>query len=120
MSACPRIFSSSRRSATWPPRRTPSSARCWTTGAHSWTTGVPRTAGRLEAVYVRMGDHVSPGQRIAKIEDQEIQEQVKQAEAAFQVARATIRQRDADLALAQTNVERSRSLFQRQLLPKQT
>lgn len=81
---------------------------------------VPKTAGRLEAVYVRLGDHVSPGQRIAKIEDQEIQEQVKQAEAAFQVASATIRQRDADLALAQTNVERSRNLFQRQLLPKQT
>ena len=35
-------------------------------------------------------------------------------------SRATIRQREADLKLAQTNVERSRSLFERQLLPKQT
>ena len=60
------------------------------------------------------------GQRIAKIEDQEILEQVKQAEAAFEVANATIRQREADLDLAKTNVERSRSLFQRQLLPQQT
>jgi RND family efflux transporter MFP subunit len=60
------------------------------------------------------------GQRIAKIEDQELLEQVKQAEAAFEVSKATIRQREADLALAQTNVERSRNLFQRQLLPKQT
>ncbi len=33
---------------------------------------------------------------------------------------ATIRQREADLQLAQTNAERSRNLFQRQLLPKQT
>ena len=81
---------------------------------------VPKTAGRLQEVYVRLGDHVSPGARIAKIEDQEIQEQVKQAQAAFQVANATIRQRDADLSLAQTNVERARNLFQRQLLPKQT
>jgi RND family efflux transporter MFP subunit len=60
------------------------------------------------------------GQRIAKVEDQEIREQVRQAEAAFEVARATIRQREADLQLAQTNVERSRNLFTRELLPKQT
>ena len=48
------------------------------------------------------------------------QEQVKQAEAAQEVSQATIRQREADLQLAQTNVERSRNLFERQLLPKQT
>jgi HlyD family secretion protein len=80
----------------------------------------PRTAGRLQDVFVRLGDRVSRGQRIAKIEDFEIVEQVKQAEAAQEVAAATIRQREADLQLALTNVERSRNLFQRQLLPKQT
>ena len=58
--------------------------------------------------------------RIAKIEDFEIVEQVKQAEAAQEVSLATIRQREADLQLAETNAERSRSLFERQLLPKQT
>src|SRR5580765_1177848 len=81
---------------------------------------VPKTAGRLQEITVKLGDRVSRGQRIAKIEDQEILEQVKQAEAAFEVAKATIRQREADLELAKTNVERSRSLFQRQLLPQQT
>ena len=80
----------------------------------------PRAAGRLQEVYVRLGDRVNRGQRIAKIEDFELQEQIKQAEAAQEVASATIRQREADLALALTNVERSRSLFERQLLPKQT
>lgn len=80
----------------------------------------PRTAGRVQDVFVRLGDRVSRGQRIAKIEDFEIVEQVKQAEAAQEVAAATIRQREADLQLALTNVERSRNLFQRQLLPKQT
>ena len=80
----------------------------------------PRAAGRLESVNVRLGDRVSRGQRIAKIEDFDIQEQVKQAEAAQQVSEATIRQREADLKLAQTNAERSRNLFERQLLPKQT
>ena len=81
---------------------------------------VPKTAGRLEEIGVKLGDRVNRGQRIAKIEDEEILEQVRQAEAAFEVARATIRQREADLALAKTNVERSRSLFQWQLLPQQT
>jgi len=81
---------------------------------------VPKTAGRLEQISVKLGDRVNRGQRIAKIEDQEILEQVKQAEAAFEVAKATIRQREADLDLAKTNVERSRNLFQRQLLPQQT
>src|SRR5580765_3117398 len=81
---------------------------------------VPKTAGRLEEITVKLGDRVTRGQRIARIEDEEIREQVKQAEAAFEVAKATIRQREADLDLAKTNVERSRSLFQRQLLPQQT
>jgi membrane fusion protein (multidrug efflux system) len=80
----------------------------------------PRAAGRVETVAVRLGDRVSRGQRLAKIEDFDIQEQVKQAEAAQQVSEATIRQREADLKLAQTNAERSRSLYERQLLPKQT
>ena len=71
----------------------------------------PRAAGRLQDVSVRLGDRVSRGQRIAKIEDFEIQEQVKQAEAAQEVSKATIRQREADLQLAQTNVERSRNLL---------
>jgi len=81
---------------------------------------VPRTAGRLQDIYVRLGDRVSRGQRIAKIEDYEIVEQVKQAEAAQEVSLATIRQREADLKQAQTSADRSRSLFERQLLPKQT
>ena len=81
---------------------------------------VPRAAGRLQDISVRLGDRVSRGQRIAKIEDFELQEQVKQQEAALQVSLATIRQREADLKLAETNAERSRNLFARQLLPKQT
>lgn len=81
---------------------------------------VPKTAGRLEEVYIKLGDRVTRGQRMAKIEDREIREQVKQAEAAFEVARATIRQREADLKFAQTNLDRARELFQRELLPRQT
>ena len=80
----------------------------------------PKVTGRLESVSVRMGDRVSRGQMLAKVEDRELQEQVKQAKASFDVSAATIRQREADLRLAQTNLDRSRNLFERQLIPKQT
>lgn len=79
----------------------------------------PRAAGRLEDVSVRLGDRVSRGQRIAKIEDFELVQQIKQQEAAQEVSQATIRQRDADLGLAKTNLDRSKSLFERQLIAKQ-
>src|SRR5262245_21300748 len=39
---------------------------------------VPKVAGRLEAVSVRLGDRVSRGQQLAKIEDQELREQIRQ------------------------------------------
>jgi HlyD family secretion protein len=80
----------------------------------------PKTGGRLTSVNVKLGDRVRRGQLIAKIEDREIVEQVRQAEASHQVAEATIRQREADLKLAETSVERSRNLYGRQLLPRQT
>ena len=81
---------------------------------------VPKINGRLQTVNVQLGDPVRRGQMIAKVEDREIQEQVRQAEAAHSVAAATIRQREADLQLAKTNLERNQSLLERQLLPKQT
>lgn len=80
---------------------------------------VPKVAGRLASVRARIGDVVSRGQVIATVEDNEIREQVRQAEAASQVSQATIRQREADVKLAQTNLERARSLYNRQLLARQ-
>jgi HlyD family secretion protein len=80
----------------------------------------PKVAGRLQSVDVRLGDRVARGQLLARIENNEIAQQVRQAEASYEVARATIRQREADLELARTSVERSRNLFGRQLLPQQT
>jgi membrane fusion protein, multidrug efflux system len=80
---------------------------------------VPRAGGRLVSVNVQLGDRVRRNQLLAKIEDFEIVEQVKQAEASLEVAKATIRQREADLKVAELNFERSKNLFGRQLLAKQ-
>ena len=79
----------------------------------------PRTGGRLLSVNVQLGDRVRRGQILAKVEDREIVEQVRAAEASQEVAKATIRQREADLNVAKLNFERSKNLFQRQLLAKQ-
>ena len=80
----------------------------------------PKAGGRLQSISVKLGDRVRKGQVIAKVEDRELVQQVRAAEASHQVAEATIRQREADLKLALTSVERSRNLFARQLLPRQT
>ena len=79
----------------------------------------PRTGGRLLDVNVKLGDRVRRGQVLAKVEDREIVEQVRQAEASQEVSKATIRQREADLNVAKVNFERSKNLFERQLLAKQ-
>jgi RND family efflux transporter MFP subunit len=81
---------------------------------------VPRVNGRLQAVNVKLGDSVRQGQVIARVEDLEIREQVRQAEATYKVSEASIRQREADLKLATNNLERSKSLYERKLLPQQT
>src|SRR5918993_4233350 len=79
----------------------------------------PRTGGRLLSVNVQLGDRVRRGQVLAKVEDREIVEQVRAAEASQEVAKATIRQREADLNVSQLNFDRSKNLFDRGLLAKQ-
>lgn len=79
----------------------------------------PRTAGRLLSVNVQLGDRVKRGQVLAKIEDREIVEQVRQAEASEKVSQATIRQREADLNVAKVNFDRSKNLSERGLLAQQ-
>ena len=79
----------------------------------------PKINGRLRQIDVRLGDPVTRGQEIARVEDDELRQQVNQAEASYEVARATVRQREADLVLARTNRERSENLFARSLLSRQ-
>jgi RND family efflux transporter MFP subunit len=79
----------------------------------------PKTSGRVESIRVQLGDRVRRNQVLAKIEDREIVEQVRQAVASQEVSKATIRQREADLRVAEVNFERSKNLYGRQLLAKQ-
>ncbi|MPY87626.1 MAG: efflux RND transporter periplasmic adaptor subunit [Luteitalea sp.] len=79
----------------------------------------PKVNGRLEAVDVRIGDRVRRGQRLALVEDRELREQVRQQESAYEVGKASIRQSEADLGVAESNARRSRSLFERKILAQQ-
>ena len=79
----------------------------------------PKINGRLREIGVRLGDPVARGQEVARVEDDELRQQVNQAEASYEVARATVRQREADLVLAETTRNRSQSLFSDALVSRQ-
>jgi RND family efflux transporter MFP subunit len=80
---------------------------------------VPRVAGRIESISAKLGDRVSRGQQIAKIEDRELQQQVKQAEQSLEVNRATVRQRESDLNLRKTTLARQQALLEAKLQTRQ-
>jgi RND family efflux transporter MFP subunit len=80
---------------------------------------VPKVSGRLDSVAVKLGDRVQKGQLLGKLEDNEIQEQARQTDASFEVARATVRQREADLKFAEITLDRTKNLFARNLVSRQ-
>jgi RND family efflux transporter MFP subunit len=80
---------------------------------------VPRVAGRLDSVQVQLGDRVSRGQQVAKVEDRELREQVNQSEANIQVNRATVTARENDLQVAASALDRAKTSFERGLISKQ-
>ena len=82
---------------------------------------VPKVAGRLESVSVRLGDRVTA--RPAARQDRG--PGAARAGQAGRRRRSTSRRRRSGSAkpicrFAQTNLDRSRNLFERQLIPKQT
>jgi RND family efflux transporter MFP subunit len=77
---------------------------------------VPRVSGRIESISVRLGDRVTRGQQIAKLEDRALREQVNQVRANIEVNKATLEARRNDLAVAENALNRARTSFERGLL----
>jgi len=75
--------------------------------------------GRLEHVAVRLGDRVSAGSTIARLERREVDAQVDAAAASVAVARAGLAAAEAALDNAGQEVTRARSLFEKGALPRQ-
>jgi len=81
---------------------------------------VPRVAGRIESVSVKLGDRVARGQQIAKIEDRELREQIRQAQAALEVNRSTVTARENDLKVQENVFDRFKQLAAAGLTSKQS
>ncbi len=80
---------------------------------------VPRVAGRIDSLTAKLGDRVTRGQQIAKIEDRELQQQVLQAQQSLEVNRATVKQRESDLQLRRTTLARQQELLEKGLQTRQ-
>jgi RND family efflux transporter MFP subunit len=79
----------------------------------------PRVGGRLIERLVDLGDAVREGQLIARLDDDEIHQQVQQAEASLNVSRALVEQRQAELQNTRIVLERARGLVETQLISAQ-
>ncbi|MEZ5394286.1 MAG: efflux RND transporter periplasmic adaptor subunit [Bryobacterales bacterium] len=80
---------------------------------------VAKATGRLQKIYFQVGDRVPKGAVIAELEDDEIQQRVRRAEASLAVSAATVAQRAAELSNVKANLERSKQLFEEGLLSPQ-
>lgn len=78
-----------------------------------------KITGRVEAIRVNIGDFVRRGDLIAELEDLELQQQVRRAEATQSVVRATLEQRNAEMTNAKADLERARQLMEDGLISRQ-
>ena len=80
---------------------------------------VPRIAGRIETIPVKLGDRVAKGQLVAKIEDREIREQINQAQATLDVNKANVTQRENEVQVQQIALDRAKTTFEKGLTSRQ-
>ena len=83
--------------------------------AHFKSTISPRISGRLQKVAVDMGDQVTAGKLLARLDDVELKPQVEMAQASVTVAQATLDRLQSDrvqalAVLEQTAASRERAL----------
>ncbi len=78
-----------------------------------------RSDGRLEAVYVHLGDHLRPGDIIAQIESSAIRQQLDMAEASLRSAQAETRSTTVELKDAEVRHTRREGLVKAGLVSKE-
>lgn len=81
--------------------------------AHYRSTVSPRISGRIQEVLVDMGDQVTAGQLLVRLDDVELKPQVEMAEASVVVARSTLDRLDADRSEAVARLEQAVADHQR-------
>ena len=80
----------------------------------------PKIAGRVEKLFVRVGDLVKEGQLVAQLEKDELAEGLKEAEASLKVYEATLKGKEAELSYIKRKLERSKILFEKDLIARET
>jgi len=75
----------------------------------------PKIAGRLEKLFLNIGDRLKNGQLVAVLDDDEYLQQVDQARAELDVARATLDERRSTLETAQRELERTQALRKKKI-----
>jgi RND family efflux transporter MFP subunit len=73
----------------------------------------PKIAGRLEKLMVNIGDWIERNQLIAVLDDEEYSQQVRQAEADLQVANANLEESKSSLDVAKREWERVQELHKK-------
>ncbi len=76
-------------------------------------TVAPKISGKLEQLFVDIGDKVQQNQLVAVLEDEEYQQEVIQAEANLQVARANLEEANSALEIAKRDLERAVTLHKK-------
>ena len=79
----------------------------------------PKSTGRVERILVHVGDRVKVGDLIAELERDELEQQVRRAEAAIEVSRAALAQRQAELVNAEAVLSRAEKLREDGLIAPQ-
>ena len=75
----------------------------------------PKIAGRLDTIFLQIGDRVKGGQPVAALADDEYRQQVIQAEAELEVARANLQERRNTLENAGREYNRTTALRQKKI-----
>jgi RND family efflux transporter MFP subunit len=75
----------------------------------------PKVSGWLKELLVHVGDTVRQNQMIAVIDDAEFTQQVEQARAEWQVAKANVENSASDLDMAKREYERAKALREKQI-----
>ncbi|MDH4195773.1 MAG: efflux RND transporter periplasmic adaptor subunit [Candidatus Aminicenantes bacterium] len=73
----------------------------------------PKVSGKLKKLYVDIGDRLTNRQLVAQLEDEEYQQQVIQAEADLNVAKANLEEARSSMELSRKELERAESLHQK-------
>jgi RND family efflux transporter MFP subunit len=79
---------------------------------------VSKMTGRIDQLQAEIGDWVQKGMLIAKVDEDEIRQQVNRAAAALEVAKASLSQKQTDLEILKKELDRTIELHENQLIPR--